>query len=64
MFVSVERTICDEARTTRKTDWLSELEIEVVKRKISQEKAEEILMSSAGNMTADGSVDNDGIQQN
>lgn len=48
MFVSVERTICDEARTTCKTDWLSELEIDVVKRKISQEKAEEILMSRCG----------------
>ena len=37
LFESTEQRICDQARAIRKNGWLSELEIEVIKRKINQE---------------------------
>ena len=38
LFESTEQRICDQARAIRKNGWLSELEIEVIKRKINQEE--------------------------
>lgn len=63
LFESTEQRICDQARTIRKNGWLTELEIEVRKREISQEDSEGIIVQGSGNITADKSVDDDGIQQ-
>ena len=37
LFESTEQRICDQGRAIHKNGWLSELEIEVIKRKINQE---------------------------
>ena len=58
-----EQMICYQTRAIRKNDWISELEIKVVKRKISQEVAEDINVQGGENTTARGSVDDDGIQR-
>ena len=34
MFESTEQSVCDQARAIRKNDWSSELELEVIKRKV------------------------------
>ena len=36
LFESTQQRICDQARAIRKNGWLSELEIEVIKRKIKK----------------------------
>ena len=41
MFDSTERRICDQARAIRKNGWLSELELEMLKRKIEDEEQNE-----------------------
>ena len=37
MFDSTEQRICDQARTIRKNGWLSDIELEMIKRKIEDE---------------------------
>ena len=37
MFNSTEQRICDQARTIRKNGWLSDIELEMIKRKIDDE---------------------------
>ena len=37
MFHSTEHRICDQARTIRKNSWLSDIELEIIKRKIEDE---------------------------
>ena len=41
MFDSTEQRICDQARAIRKNGWLSELELEMIKRKIEDEEQNE-----------------------
>ena len=41
MFDSTEQRICDQARAIRKNGWLSELELEMIKRKIENEAENE-----------------------
>ena len=37
MFESTEQRVCDHARAIRKNDWLSELELEAIKRQVEGE---------------------------
>ena len=37
MFESTEQRVCDQARAIRKNGWLSELELEMIRRKIDDE---------------------------
>ena len=46
-----------------KNVWLSELEIEVIKRKISQEDTDDINVQGVGDATTDENVEDDEIQQ-
>ena len=63
LFESMEQRICDQARAICKNGWLTELEIEVIKRKISQEDAEDTNVQGSGKTTPDESLDDDRIQQ-
>ena len=42
MFESTEQRVCIQARTTRKNGWLSELELEAIKRQIEAESQGEL----------------------
>ena len=55
LFEATEQRICDQARAIRKNGWLSELEIEMIKRKISQENAEDV-----GDSNTDERMESDG----
>ena len=37
MFESTEQRVCDQARAIRKNGWLSELELEAIKRQVEDE---------------------------
>ena len=37
MFKSIEQRVCDQARAVRKNGWLSELELEAIKRQVEDE---------------------------
>ena len=37
MFESTEKRVCDEARAIRKNGWLSQLELETIKRQVEDE---------------------------
>ena len=37
MFETTEQRLCDQARAIRKNGWLSELELELIRRKIENE---------------------------
>ena len=62
LFESTEQRICDQARAIRKNGWLSELEIEVIKRKISHEDIEDVNDEGIGDATTDENVEHYGIQ--
>ena len=47
-FESTVKRICDPARAIRKNGWLSELEIEVIKRKINQKQTGDINLHGLG----------------
>ena len=42
MFESTEQRVCDQARAIRKSGWLSELELEAIKRHIEDESQGEL----------------------
>ena len=63
LFESTEQRICDQARAIRKNGWLSELEIEVIKRKINQEETGDTNVQGLGDATADENMENDEVQQ-
>ena len=45
MFESIEQRVCDQATTIRKKGWLSEPELEVIKRRVEDESQDEHLES-------------------
>ena len=63
LFQSNEQRICDQARATGKNGWLSELEIEVIKRKINQEETGDTNVQGLGDATTDENMENDEVQQ-
>ena len=63
LFKSTEQRICDQARAIRKTGWLSELEIEVIKGKINQEETGDINVQGLRDVTTDDNMEDDEIQQ-
>ena len=63
LFESTEQRICDQARAIRKNGWLSELEIEVIKRKINQEETGDTNVQGLGDATTDENMENDEVQQ-
>ena len=63
LFESIEQRIYDQARAIRKNGWLSELEIEVIKRKINQEETGDINVQSLGHVTTDENMEDDEMQQ-
>ena len=63
LFESTEQRICDQARAIRKNGWLSELEIEVIKRKINQEETGDTNVQGLGGATTDENMENDEVQQ-
>ena len=42
MFESTEQRVCDQAKAIRKNGWLSELELEVIKRQVEDESQGEL----------------------
>ena len=42
MFESTEQRVCDQVRAIRKNDWLSELELEAIKRQVENESQGEL----------------------
>ena len=58
-FESTEQRICDQARAIRKNGWLSELELEMIKRSVIEEEERE-----ANTDVEDGreQVDNENFQ--
>ena len=63
LFKSTEQRICDQARAIRKSGWLSELEIEVIKGKINQEETGDIKVQGLTDVTTDENMEDDEIQQ-
>ena len=63
LFESTEQRICDQARAIRKNGWLSELEIEVIKRKINQEETGDTNVQRLEDATTDENMENDEVQQ-
>ena len=63
LFESTEQRICDQARAISKNGWLSELEIEVIKRKINQEETGDTNIQGLGDATTDENMKDDEIQQ-
>ncbi|XP_044170403.1 uncharacterized protein LOC122954426 [Acropora millepora] len=63
LFESTEQRICDQARAIRKNGWLSELEIEVIKRTINQEETGDTNGQGLGDATTDENMENDEVQQ-
>ena len=63
LFESTEQRICDQARAIRKNGWLSELEIEVIRRKINQEEMGDTNIQGLGDATTDENMEDDEIQQ-
>ena len=63
LFESTEQRICDKARAIRKNGWLSELEIEVIRRKINQEETGDTNIQGLGDATTDENMEDDEIQQ-
>ncbi|XP_067023908.1 uncharacterized protein [Acropora muricata] len=63
LFESTEQRICDQARAIRKNGWLSELEIEAIKRKINQEEMGDTNVQGLGDATTDENMENDEVQQ-
>ena len=57
LFKSTEQRICDQARAILKNGWLSELEIEVIKRKIRQEDTGDINAQGLGDATTNKNVE-------
>ena len=41
MFHSTEQRICDQARDTRENEWLTNVELEVIKRRVLEEEKSE-----------------------
>ena len=62
-FESTEQRICDQSRAIRKNGWLSELEIEVIKRKISKEDTRDGNGQGLGEAITGENVGDDEIQQ-
>ena len=42
MFQSTEQRVCDQARAIRKNGWLSELELEGIKRQVEDESQDDL----------------------
>ena len=42
MFESTEQRVCDQVRAIRKNGWLSELELEAIKRQVENESQGEL----------------------
>ena len=53
----------DQLRAIRKNGWLSELEIDVIKRKISQEDTDDVNVQGRGDATTDKNAEDDEILQ-
>ena len=63
LFESTEQRICGQARAIRKNGWLSELEIEVIKRKINQEETGDTNVQGLGDASTDENIKNNEVQQ-
>ena len=63
LFESTEQRICDQTRAIHKKGWLSELEIEVIKRKINQEETGDSNIQGLGDATTNENMENDEIEQ-
>ena len=61
LFEATEQRLCDQLRAIRKNGWLSELEIDVIKRKISQEDTGDVNVQGRGDATTDENVEDDEI---
>ena len=61
LFEATEQRIRDQLRAIRKNGWLSELEIDVIKRKVSQEGTGDINVQGRGDATTDKNVEDDEI---
>ena len=63
LFEATEQRLRDQLRAIRKNGWLSELEIDVIKRKISQEDTDDVNVQGRGDATTDKNVEDDEILQ-
>ena len=65
LFEATEQRPCDQLREIRKNGWLSEQDIDVIKKKISQEDAGDINVQAQtlGDATTDENVEDEEIQQ-
>ena len=61
LFEATEQRLRDQLRAIRKNGWLSELEIDVIKRKISQEDTDDVNVQGRGDATTDKNVEDDEI---
>ena len=61
LFEATEQRLGDQLRAIRKNGWLSELEIDVIKRKISQEDTDDVNVQGRGDATTDKNVEDDEI---
>ena len=56
---ATEQSPRDQLRAIHKNGWLSELEIDVIKRKISQEDTDDVNVQGRGDATTDKNVDDE-----
>ena len=61
LFEATEQRLRDQLRAIRKNGWLSELEIDVIKRKIRQEDTDDVNVQGRGDATTDKNVEDDEI---
>ena len=56
MFEATEQRVCDQARAIRKNGWLSDLELEMIKRSIKEEEEGTVEVSGDGESVIDDEV--------
>ena len=61
LFEATEQRLRDQLRAIRKNGRLSELEIDVIKKKISQEDTDVVNVQGRGDATTDKNVEDDEI---
>ena len=66
MFESTEQRICDQARAIRKNGWLSDLELEMIKRSIKEEEERGVENTLEGNSEGENEENqmNDDVEEN